>query len=533
MWRVALLFAAARGAKLARLSTDDQDGLKEALFGGDCWAVACTDVNDQKTGRDLLAKALDDPVTQSCKGATLACGARLPSGKTSLQRLGISPPQKGHPLIFVAANGEASAVGLREYAVVDEAKNSATPDAGVLAKHLEKVEPAREPISKPPERPLARATSSRSPRPLARATSSRGPRRPRRRRDPASTLSIPAGRRAAADAHARVRRRLQKEVRGETPLDRADILRVGPRFVTSFGRTPPAHVNSAKIGPRFVTSFGRTPPAHSNAATVVDGGLRLSSSSALVGHCVVFAFNSSTATASAMRDAKRFAASLAAKRRTCRVAVADLKTLGAFSLQKALPDGAATALYLRRLAASEKSALAAARAKLAPASAKEPELSASACGAEAVAGKDEATAHKNFEAKKLAPRDWTARSEKIDQLVFRKDGKYVGWGAVGPALAEQALFGTMPKKLDALAARRPLIKPSADAALGAKAFRGASFDAKALDAWLATFLDAARPRGKQPRIVANASTGCSGARPLRAVPFCFLLGPDRFSELFP
>jgi len=138
MWRVALLFAAARGAKLARLSTDDQDGLKEALFGGDCWAVACTDVNDQKTGRDLLAKALDDPVTQSCKGATLACGARLPSGKTSLQRLGISPPQKGHPLIFVAANGEASAVGLREYAVVDEAKNSATPDAGVLAKHLEK-----------------------------------------------------------------------------------------------------------------------------------------------------------------------------------------------------------------------------------------------------------------------------------------------------------------------------------------------------------------------------------------------------------
>ena len=97
---LAALVAAAQAASLTSLRTTDADLLKEAFFGGDCWAIACTDVHDKKTGANLLEKALDDPKV-SCRGASLQCGKKLPSGKTPLQRLGIEPPkQKGHPLLI-------------------------------------------------------------------------------------------------------------------------------------------------------------------------------------------------------------------------------------------------------------------------------------------------------------------------------------------------------------------------------------------------------------------------------------------------
>ena len=131
---LAALVAAAQAASLTSLRTTDADLLKEAFFGGDCWAIACTDVHDKKTGANLLEKALDDPKV-SCRGASLQCGKKLPSGKTPLQRLGIEPPkQKGHPLLILCVNGEARPLTLDEYAKVKE--NSAAPDARVLSKTL-------------------------------------------------------------------------------------------------------------------------------------------------------------------------------------------------------------------------------------------------------------------------------------------------------------------------------------------------------------------------------------------------------------
>ena len=82
--------APAVAASLTSLSSEAPELLKEALFGGACWAVACTDVHDQRAGRDLLERALDDrTASAACRGAQLRCGARLPSGKTALQRLGL------------------------------------------------------------------------------------------------------------------------------------------------------------------------------------------------------------------------------------------------------------------------------------------------------------------------------------------------------------------------------------------------------------------------------------------------------------
>ena len=72
---LAAIVAAAQAASLTSLKTTDADLLKEAFFGGECWAIACTDVHDKKTGANLLEKALDDAkAASSCSGASLQCG---------------------------------------------------------------------------------------------------------------------------------------------------------------------------------------------------------------------------------------------------------------------------------------------------------------------------------------------------------------------------------------------------------------------------------------------------------------------------
>ena len=70
---LAALCALTNAASLTSLRTTDADLLKEAFFGGDCWAIACTDVHDKKTGANLLEKALDDPKV-SCRGASCNAG---------------------------------------------------------------------------------------------------------------------------------------------------------------------------------------------------------------------------------------------------------------------------------------------------------------------------------------------------------------------------------------------------------------------------------------------------------------------------
>ena len=140
----AALIALTNAASLTSLKSTDADLLKEAFFGGECWLIACTDVHDKKTGANLLEKALDDPKV-SCRGASLQCGKKLPSGKTPLQRLSIEPPkQKGHPLLILCVNGEARPLNMDEYAKVRE--NSAAPDARVLAKTLVQAGLAPKPI---------------------------------------------------------------------------------------------------------------------------------------------------------------------------------------------------------------------------------------------------------------------------------------------------------------------------------------------------------------------------------------------------
>ncbi|KAH8066742.1 hypothetical protein JL720_12592 [Aureococcus anophagefferens] len=115
--------------------------------------------------------------------------------------------------------------------------------------------------------------------------------------------------------------------------------------------------------------------------------------------------------------------------RTLSAVVADAKTLGSFSLAKALPGGAATALYLRRLNANEKAALAAAAAKLPAAKRDDAAFDASACGAGDVLAKSADDADRNFEAKRLAPRDWAGAGDAAETLVFRSSGVYLSYGA--------------------------------------------------------------------------------------------------------
>ena len=360
----ALLFGSASGASLTSLSARDADKMKSVLYGGACWVVACTDADDKGTGQSLLERAMDDAdASKACSGATLKCDAKLPSGKSTRARLGIAKPPEGYPLLFVAANGEARAVAVEEYAVVDG--QTATPDHRRLAKHV--------------------ADAGAPPRPTMLAS--------------------------AADFKARCAEKR---------------------------------------------------------------------------HCLAVFVNGSRSDAAALRGFKQAAAKLARTRRTLRVVVADAKTLGSFSLAKALPGGAATALYLRRLNANEKAVLAAAAAKLPAAKRDGAAFDASACGAGAVLAKSADDADRNFEAKRLAPRDWAGAGDAAEKLVFRSSGVYLSYGAAALALAEQALFGAAPtaRSLKALAAKRPLAASSKPPLLGAKAFRGGDFGAEAVGAWV-------------------------------------------------
>ena len=85
--------AAVHKAKV--LSASRPDELKAALWGGDCYVVACTDVGDGGTGKTLVESAASLLAKDDmCNAATLKCQASLPSGKTILQRLSLK--QQAH-----------------------------------------------------------------------------------------------------------------------------------------------------------------------------------------------------------------------------------------------------------------------------------------------------------------------------------------------------------------------------------------------------------------------------------------------------
>ncbi|KAJ1454565.1 hypothetical protein M885DRAFT_588034 [Pelagophyceae sp. CCMP2097] len=137
---VALLLCAPAAAVLKELSIKRPDELKKALFGGECYAVACSDVGDKGMGELLLDAVAPKlaPGNVACALATLKCRDTLPSGQTTLQRLGLSAPQAAYPLIFVAVNGYAQAVPQDAWATVDAATAQAKPDSTRLAVYLDK-----------------------------------------------------------------------------------------------------------------------------------------------------------------------------------------------------------------------------------------------------------------------------------------------------------------------------------------------------------------------------------------------------------
>jgi len=138
--------AARHGAVTVKhLSASRPDELKGTIFSGDCWIVACTDVEDRGSGKALLESAAPLLETDSiCSPASMKCHATLSSGKTLMARLGLKSPPSTYPLLFLAANGDAPrALTLEEYAVVQKGDGekgaSATPDKKVLSASAKRI----------------------------------------------------------------------------------------------------------------------------------------------------------------------------------------------------------------------------------------------------------------------------------------------------------------------------------------------------------------------------------------------------------
>jgi hypothetical protein len=122
---------------------------------GECWIVVCTDVDDKDTGKNLLESSVASlKGSDSCRGGALQCHSKLPSGKTIIQRLKLSIPPKGHPLLFIAANGDQPrALALKEFAKIKDSKKgagsagTATPDAKILTASIQKASLPVKPVT--------------------------------------------------------------------------------------------------------------------------------------------------------------------------------------------------------------------------------------------------------------------------------------------------------------------------------------------------------------------------------------------------
>ncbi|KAH8046575.1 hypothetical protein JL722_13635 [Aureococcus anophagefferens] len=310
----ALLVGSASGASLTSLSARDADKMKSVLYGGACW---------RRDARD----------------------AKLPSGKST--RAGIAGRPRG-TRCFVAANGEARAVAVEEYAVVDG--QTATPDHRRLAKHV--------------------ADAGAPPRP--------------------TTLA------AAADFKAKC-------------AEKRHCLAV---FVN--GSRSDAATCGLQAGRGEARATRRTPASRRDAKTLV------------------------------------------------------VRRQGA-------PGGAATALYLRRLNANEKAALAAAAAKLPAASGRR--AFDAARRRRATPRKSADDADRNFEAKRLAPRDWAGAGDAAETLVFRSSGVYLSRRRAPLSTPLARADGAIPE-----GARGEAPSPRRPPPPRRRAFRGGDFGAEAAGA---------------------------------------------------
>ena len=149
-WCCAL--ALAHGSQsVTKLLPSSTAELRTALYGGECWLIGCIDMGDGISAK-LMADTAKLLAPDECRVATLKCQGALPSGQTTLERLGIAARAK-QPAILLAVNGDKAAA-------VPPA-NYARPREGA-AGGKSKSEPAPEaPRTPGPRAPRARRTPSR------------------------------------------------------------------------------------------------------------------------------------------------------------------------------------------------------------------------------------------------------------------------------------------------------------------------------------------------------------------------------------
>ena len=87
-WCCAL--ALAHGSQsVTKLLPSSTAELRTALYGGECWLIGCIDMGDGISAK-LMADTAKLLAPDECRVATLKCQAALPSGQTTLERLGIT-----------------------------------------------------------------------------------------------------------------------------------------------------------------------------------------------------------------------------------------------------------------------------------------------------------------------------------------------------------------------------------------------------------------------------------------------------------
>ena len=103
-------------SKALVLTPSDTAGLKEVFFSGQPWLVECTSAGSPSSVMYAAESKLRDPV----RPALLDCGAKLPSGKTTLERFKLKAPSHS-PFIIAVANLEKPQVAGRDIVASPEA----------------------------------------------------------------------------------------------------------------------------------------------------------------------------------------------------------------------------------------------------------------------------------------------------------------------------------------------------------------------------------------------------------------------------
>eukprot|EP00039_Didymoeca_costata_P019041 m.336004 g.336004 ORF g.336004 m.336004 type:complete len:400 (+) comp17731_c0_seq1:158-1357(+) len=104
---VSLGYLALRPNPIYNLSVTDTDMLQTVFYSGEPWVVSCYKGNEPAV--DALGKASEQLAREGIKTGMIDCNAKLPSGKTVAQRVGLTAKAKdlsGGRTIFFAGNGK-------------------------------------------------------------------------------------------------------------------------------------------------------------------------------------------------------------------------------------------------------------------------------------------------------------------------------------------------------------------------------------------------------------------------------------------